>query len=360
MVNTMPRTHLATLSLATTLLFGAVACGPDENNDTTTQDNNGGNVDTAAQRQAWETCVAETDTYTPFETSISTAARVAGFETIADKTWRNAMPTTMDFEQANLTYVEEEGLDSRLSRREDEHYPAVMVDGEAVACNSAEDIPENNPDRCVGPAQIRPLVLDALTTGAMSDDLAERQVAGKQLEASLLWFLYTSTYKEATTCTQKKKDCDSSYAYYTGDQPEDMGLGLSNYFRTEVPEAHAAVWDGLVEVRCWREVDDTEEAQNLELRDEALATLDKALLYGISRLVSARLYNLSATDVTAQDRAEDWEWLTIMGPVLEREANTIDAAKAKTLEDAFDKASPDGVDTQALAMTIEELFPSPK
>ncbi len=347
------------LLIAPLLVTSLVACGPTDNNtDDNSENNSSTMVDKAAQRVEWEACVGDTMTYTPFETSISTAARVAGFETIGEKLWNNTMtPSQDDFVQSNLTYVEEEGLDSRVARREDEHYAPVMKDGEVVACNSAEDVPMSNPDRCVGPAKIRPLVIGGLTDGAMSMDEAERMLASAEVEASLLWFLYVSTFKEIHTCTKKKKDCDSSYAYYTGAQPEEMGIGLAGYLRREVPEAHAAVWDALLEMRCWRQVDDADTAQNQELRDEVIAKLDKALLFGISRLVTARLTAIQSAD--AADVPAEWRWLQIMGDVLVREAKETDAAKGAQLEDAFGKAMFSEVsDASALISTIEELFPS--
>ncbi len=351
------------------LLFSSTiaitACGPsDENNATennaTTENNSSMTIDKEAQRMEFDTCVAEnadTTTYTPFETSISTAARVAAFETMGDKTWRNEDLTGTDFEEANLAYVEDEGLDSRVSRREDEHYPAVTDDaGETVKCNESDEIADANPDRCVGPAQMRPIIVDSLTAGATSTDTQEQKLAAARLESTLLWFFYVSTFKEATTCTSKKKDCDSSFGYYTGVQDKDMGLGLSGYFIREVPEAHDAVWDGIMQMRCWRQVDSTDTAQNLELRDEALSAMDHGLLYGISRLITARLESLA--DATDDEKAVTWQWLQIMGPVLDRSAAETDATKATTLREAFAQESPEGVDAAALVTTIEELFPS--
>lgn len=348
------------LGLATLFTTLTIACGPDDDNKTTHNkaENNATTVDVVAQRAAWETCVADIKTYTPFETSISTAARVSAFESIGERLWNNDTLTQDDFVQSNLTYVEAEGLDSRLSRREDEHYPAIVEGGETVACNSSEGVATSNPDRCVGPAKIRPIVLDGLTDGAMSMDMDAQRIASTQVEASLLWFLYVSTYKEANTCTQKKKDCDSSYAYYSGAQPEEMGIGLAGYLLREVPEAHAAVWDGLLELRCWRQVDDTDTAQNLALRDEVIARMDKALLFGISRLVTARLTQIQTAD--GGNIPAEWAWLQIMGPVLVREATARDATKGAELDAAFAKATFAEIDATTLITTIEGLFTSAK
>ena len=342
---------LLSLALPVTL----AGCGPDGGPGEQNKDDMV--LDEAAQRAAFQACVKETTTYTPFETSISTAARVGAFESIGERLWRNPTPTRADFEQANLLYVEEEGLDSRLSRREDEHYPAVEVDGETVSCNSAPIVAISNPERCVGPAQIRPLVIDGLTEGAMSEDQLVRDKASHQVEASLLWFLYVSTYKEIHTCAQKKKDCDSSYAYYTGAEPEEMGIGLAGYFRREVPEAHAAVWDALLKMRCWRQVDGGDTAANTPLRDEVIRELDAALLFGLSRLVTARLKALQESSDEAQ-RAELWQAITILGPVLEREAKARDSAQGVALAGELDEKAAEGADLDMLITLIEDLFPS--
>ena len=340
------------------------ACGPsDEENNTsnenatannTPDDNPDGNNPDGDDREQWNMCREQVTEYMQFEETISSAGRVGAFEDIADRLWRNdSTPTGEDFVQANAIYLEPEGLDSRVSRREDEHYEPVMEGGEVLRCRD-EGVPAMDPDRCVGPAQIKPIIIDAFEAGANGE---APEVHGARVEAALLWFFYVSSYKEGITCTEKKKDCDSCYAYYTGDRPQEEGIGLAGYFRDIVPDAHDLTWDGILAVRCWREVDDAETATNLELRDDAMAELDKGLLYGVSRLVTDRLDELDTS--TGVDREADWAWLQIMGPVLEREANVRDADAAAVLEDAFDQDSPDDVDVAALTSTIEELFPKP-
>lgn len=350
----------ATLTLfAAALCCGSIACNTDENNATennatennSTENNSTENTGNKTPDELWSECVASTTEYMRYNETISSAGRVAAFEEMGVKLWNNDAKVAMDFEDALVIYLTEEGLDSRVSRREDEHYSPVMENGETLSCRD-EGVPEKDINRCVGPAQIKPIILDSLEAGAQDMDL---DVNASRAEAALLWFLYVSTHKEAVTCTAKTKDCDSSYAYYTGDYAkDDGGIGLSGYFIREVPEAHDAVWDGLIGVRCWREVDSEDTATNIELRDKAIAQLDKALLYGVSRLVSARVSMVEADD------AAGWEWLKIMGPVLERSATEIDATKAQVLSEAFSADDASSLDKDAVTAAIEELYPSAK
>ena len=318
-------------------------------NNTSANNTSANNTSNADVLMQWETCRADTTEYERFEETISSIARIGAFEDIADLLWENEMEIMdQDFIDSNLIYVEEEGLDSRVSRREDEHYMPVMEGGMTLSCRD-DGVPEKDPNRCVGPAQIRPLVLDAFTEGAMGE--GEHKVEAAKVEAALLWFLYVSSYKEATTCAAKAKDCDSSFAYYGGGEQQDGGLGLARYFKTHAPAAHDEVWDGLIAVRCWRGIDDGEEATNTELHDMALAELDEGLDYGLARLVVWRLDEFDANE--GVDRDADWAFLKILGPADARDANA-----AASLETAW-AGTADELDVAATKSTIETLFPAP-
>jgi|GEM_PF-1242597 len=323
-------------------------------NNTSANNTSANNTSNADVLMQWETCRADTTEYERFEETISSIARIGAFEDIADLLWENEMEIMdQDFIDSNLIYVEEEGLDSRVSRREDEHYMPVMEGGMTLSCRD-DGVPEKDPNRCVGPAQIRPLVLDAFTEGAMGE--GEHKVEAAKVEAALLWFLYVSSYKEATTCAAKAKDCDSSFAYYGGGEQQDGGLGLARYFKTHAPAAHDEVWDGLIAVRCWRGIDDGEEATNTELHDMALAELDEGLDYGLARLVVWRLDEFDANE--GVDRDADWAFLKILGPALQRAADARDANAAASLETAW-AGTADELDVAATKSTIETLFPAP-
>lgn len=301
----------------------------------------------------WDACISDDNTYHQIQESISSIGRVGGFEDIADLLWRNDAMASEDFIDARDVYATGEGLDSRVQRREDEHYPPVTDSetGDTLRCRD-EGVPAMDPDRCVGPAQILPILNDAFQEGILGNDL---EVNAARVEAALLWFFYVSSHKEATTCTVAAKDCDSSYAYYTGGQDRDGGFGLAGYVRDLAPETHDRIWDGILAVRCWRDLDPAEEATDLDTRDRAIAQLDRALLHGVATVVLDRLASWEAAEGVEKDA--DAAFLAILGPVLDREAGERDPTNAAILDGAWDDL--DSADTAALAEAVQTIFPCP-
>ena len=302
----------------------------------------------------WPECVSDGGTYVQVQESISTIGRVGGFETIADLLWRNGTPSNDAFFAARDAYATGEGLDSRVQRREDEHYPPVTdpETGETLRCRD-EGVPAMDPDRCVGPARILPVLNEAFRAGIEGEEL---EANAARIEAALLWFLYVSSHKEGVSCATAAKDCDSAYAYYTGGQAQDGGIGLSGYVRRLSPGTHDAAWDGLLAVRCWRDIDDGEEAQDLELRDRAVSQYDRALLHGVAEIVVERLHRFRDAEGAERDAA--WAFLEVLGPVLNRENAARDADAAATLAGAW-SAGADAADADALIATLRGLYPCP-
>ena len=335
------------------------------NNSTAgTNNNTGGNVCepnpdyyTAGADDSWDACISDDGEYHRVLENISSASRVAAFEEIADLLWRNSDLGADDFLNAREIYQAEEGLDSRVSRREDEHYPPVSDGmGGTLRCRD-EGVPAMDPDRCVGPAQIKPLLLDAFNEGFMGN---EPLVQAARIEAGLLWFLYVSTHKEANTCASAAKDCDSTYAYYTGDFDRDGGIGLSGYYRASVPEAHEAVWDGILALRCWRDLDPAtleEEATDLDTQAKAIAQLDEGLLYGFVRLVTQRARGLA--DKNGADLDAEWAFLQITGGVLDRELSLRDETLAAALRTTLEAGTPDPEGLAAHLEGLEDAFACP-
>ncbi len=301
----------------------------------------------------WDACVSDDNEYHRIEESISSIGRIAGFEQIADLLWRNDGMTTDDFISARDVYATGEGLDSRVQRREDEHYAPVTDpdSGDTLRCRD-EGVPAMDPDRCVGPALILPILNDAFQQGILGNDL---EVNAARVEAALLWFMYVSTHKEATTCAVAAKDCDSSYAYYTGAEPREGGLGLSGYIRDIVPNTHDRVWDAILGVRCWRDIDNAEEAEDLATRDLAVGQLDTALMHGVAQIVVDRLQDWATADGAA--KAADAAFLSILGPVLNREAGERDATNAAILAAAWDDL--DSADVDEVITAMDAVFPCP-
>ncbi len=295
---------------------------------------------------SWPECISDDNSYHAFETNISTNARVAAFEQIATMLGfgKGTAASPAVFLEARTAYTQPEGLDSRVSRREDEHYPA--------APDKCRDLSEAEqakyPDRCVGPVQIQPLLSTAFADGING---LEPALNAARVEAALLWFFYVSAYKEATTCASKAKDCDSSTGYYAGNQSRDPSYGFGRYVQARSQQAHDASWDGLLAVRCWRDLDNpTGEAMDKALQDKALGQLDRALDRGLALILRQRI------DALPCDTA--WETIEILGPVLDRAATAKDAAQAKIVRDQI-AAGADKLDKKATLEALDALFPCP-
>ena len=223
---------------------------------------------------AWGMCVSDGGDYVLAGTSTpSSAARTAAFERIADLLWRNPAMTPEDFVQAELIYAEPEGLQSRVARRYDQH----VAKPEGADCALAE-APMMWPDYCVGPAAIDPLIGAAFAAGNQGQDMAAN---ARRVRAGVLWFLYVSSYKEASTCVSKAADCDSHWAYTNGGkQRGEEPLALGAWVKEGSPAAYEALFTAHLAVRCWRDLDSAETATNAELMGYALAQLDRALDHG--------------------------------------------------------------------------------
>ena len=112
----------------------------------------------------WPACISDSNVFTPINPNISSIARVTAFEDIATLLWRDGVsPSPQAFVDARVAYAIDQGIDSRVQRREDLHYPAAPS-----ACSTA-GIPEQYPDRCAGPAKLLPILNDAFAKGAMGE-----------------------------------------------------------------------------------------------------------------------------------------------------------------------------------------------
>ena len=267
----------------------------------------------------WPDCISDDNEYHRIEESVSTIARVAAFDEIAALLWDNPeLPSKQDFLKALELYAEPEGLASRVLRRYDVHYEPPTAD---FSC-ADEGAVERAPDYCVGPAKLGPIVDQALSAGAEGDS---PRVQAARAEAALIWFLYVSTVKEMTTCRDTPKDCDSSWAYYSGGTERERPAGLARRFMELAPEVHQRVYDALLGVRCWKNLDnETGASQDEQLHSQIRAQLDRALLQGVAALTSQRFLDL--------DTCEDGEahqaaaaFLDTLRPLLDRALRERDA-----------------------------------
>lgn len=303
----------------------------------------------------WDACVSDGGEYVQVEENVSTIARVGGYEDIADLLWRgDDAPSPDDFLDAREIYAVDEGLNSRIVRREDEHYPPVTDgDGNVLRCRD-EGVPELDADRCVGPAQILPLLNDAFQQGAAG---TQPLVQAARIDAGLLWFLYVSTFKESTTCANVKKDCDSGWAYYSGGSQRDGGIGLSGVFRATDGASHDRVFDGILAVRCWRDLDPDETATDLETQAQALDQLDRGLLQGMARIITERVARMEGE--SGEAREASWAWIQILGNVLVRETTARNPQAGTDLTTLLQAESAEAADIAALQDVLISVYPCP-
>jgi hypothetical protein len=303
--------------------------------------------DAASKNDMWPACISDGNAYVAFNTNISSLARVAAFEEIGKILGFGGLsaPTSQDFLDARVVYTQEQGIESRVVRREDEHYPPAPL-----ACRDMTvEEQAMYPDRCVGPVKIRPILNDAFQHGIEGKDPVGNAA---RIEGALIWFFYASIYKEATSAFLNPPDVDSMWAKYTGGEPRASALGLSRYIRPRSLEAHDRIWDGLLAVRCWRDLDNpTGPAMDVMLRDRARAQLDRALLRGLAVLVRQRAARLSC--------AAAWESVKIVGGVLDREATLRDPTNAGVLRAELAKARAEDVDRDKLIAALDAIFPCP-
>jgi len=275
---------------------------------------------------------------------------VAAFDEMAARLWaKPTAPTADDFLAARVIYARDQGLDSRVQRREDVHYPAA-----ATGTCRDPGVPEQNPDRCVGPARLLPVLNDAFEKGSRGE---APLVQAARIEGALLWFLYASALSEVETCAAKPVDCDSCWAYYTGGTPRESPVGLARYIQTLAPETHDRAFDGVLAVRCWRNLDnEAGAAMNAELRGRAREQLDRALLRGVALIIRDRLdrHSCSAPDVRSARAA----FLSTLGVFLDRAARERDAVEADRLKAAL-AAPDDPVSVEGGLQAIDRLFPCP-
>ena len=298
---------------------------------------------------SWPECVSDFGEYVRIEDSISTIARVGAFEMMAPLLFDPTRdPTSEQFTMARDLYQEEEGLDSRVVRRYDPHYDVPA----GTDCTLA-GMPEMFPDYCVGPAMIQPILLGAFADGAAGTE--PRQNAAR-IEAGILWFLYVSTFKESLTCTTTPKDCDSAYAYYTGGAEARGGLGLARYVMEADAYAHDRAWDGLLAVRCWRDLDPDATATMLELRDRARNQYDRAVLDGTAALVAARLRRVA--DTSGDEQLAHWAFVQVLGQALRTEYPNRSLTDAEAFATAIESDTP-ATDAADLADAIDLAFACP-
>jgi hypothetical protein len=298
----------------------------------------------------WPACVSDSNVYTPINSNISTVARITAFEEIARLLWTDDVsPSAQAFVDARVQYALDQGLDSRVQRREDVHYPAAPM-----PCSTA-GVPEQFPDRCAGPTKILPVLNDAFARGSVGES---PRVNAARVEASLLWFLYLSALSEVMSCTQRPQDCDSCWAYYTGGTARDLPLGLAKRVRELGAATHDRAYDATLAVRCWRNLDnETGMAMDTARRDLAREQLDRALLRGVALIVRQKVSEVSCS--TGSVQSARLAFLNTLAPWLDRPARERNPALADQLAANLQATSATALDVAGTLAALDALFPCP-
>ncbi len=305
--------------------------------------------DNGSADDTWPACISDDNTYHQIEESISSISRVEAYEQIGEFLWKNTALTPEDFVDARIIYEAEQGLGSRVARRYDVHYNPPPGD---ASCED-EGIPEKYPDYCVGPATLQPIVTEGFADGSLGEDMV---VNAAKIEAALQWFLYVSTIKEGTTCINTPKDCDSCWAYYCGGTPRNNPIGLAADIERFVPLTHDRAYDGVLAVRCWRDLDPAVPAEDLELQAQAINQLDIAVLHGMAVLVRQRFFGLSCA--TGEYQEGTLEALRILVPLLDRATRERSPSVADQLLAEIDNESED-IDYQGMMDAIDSVYDCP-
>src|SRR5690606_25775031 len=125
---------------------------------------------------AWPACQPDDGSYPLYGDTPSSIERVTAYDTIMASL--AGTPTPEAFTQARAVYSAPEGLESRVLRREDLHYPPIPmaqwdpgVDADKQ-CNNAT-LAAAYPQRCAGPALIAPIIDSAFVAGQMGVGVPE-------------------------------------------------------------------------------------------------------------------------------------------------------------------------------------------
>ncbi len=304
--------------------------------------------DNASANDTWPACISDGNEYIKFDPNISSIARVNAFQQIGELLGFGGLksPTPQDFLDSRVIYSQEQGIESRVVRREDEHYsPAPKLCRDMTPEEQAQ-----YPDRCVGPVRIRPILNTAFEAGIKGE---QPVLNAARIEAALLWFLYISIYKESTSAASNVLDVDSMWAKYTAGEPRENPVALAKYIQSRSQEAHDRIWDGLLAVRCWRDLDNSAGiSMDPVMHERARAQLDRALIRGMALIVRQRVQLVSSCEAA-------WESVEILGGILLREAEARDPEQAGIFLEEISRRRSALVDKAKLTAAIDALFPCP-
>jgi hypothetical protein len=330
------------------------ACTPDASDYTPTVN---GSAD-----DMWPACENDDGTFHPLEQP-SSAARIEAFEMM--RTIFAAGTAPEDFTAAREQYALAEGLESRLVRREDVHYPNIPEDEQDPAVDfdkqcTIEANVTNYPDRCAGPAKIAPIINQAFEDGQMG--VGDPAVNAAKIDAAIEWFLYISVLKESTfSCPfpDKGGDCDSGWAYYNGARGRTDAIGYGGDVIAVSALANERVFDGVSAMRCWRNQYPAEMEGDTSdpLYTAGYAQLDRANNHAAAIVLRDRISQ--QVGACGSEADANWAWVQTFGQGLIKPARDTDAAQAATLEALLSNDAPTSDDLEAGVAALDALFPCP-
>ena len=308
---------------------------------------------------AWPECPNDDGAYHPLDTP-SAAARTQAHDMIRTIFAGDTSPTA--FTMAREQYALEEGLESRVVRREDVHYPNIpeaeqdpTVDFDKQ-CTIAANV-TNYPDRCAGPAKLVPILEEAFDMGQTG--AGDPAINAARIDAALVWFAYLSVLKEATfSCPAADLggDCDSGWGYYNGGTQRAGGIGYAEDVTAVSPEANDRVFDGLSAMRCWRDSYPPEmEADTTDpLFVAGEAQLDRANNYAAAVVLRARLVEQL---MCGPDAAANWAWIQVFGQSISKPVE--DAGQAATWNALITNPAPSPEEIEGGIAALDAAFPCP-
>jgi hypothetical protein len=325
---------------------------------------------TNSDADGYAKCISDGGTYELVAATPSSIARIDALERIAVLLWENRAPTVEDFKAARTAYELDDGLMSRIHRRDDLHYPEIpqaewkpSLDRDKQCADPA--LASKYAQRCVGPATLRPIIDAAFTAGMAGE--GDPNLHAARIKAALVWFSYLSVYKEAYTCTHTAKDCDSSWAYYAGGaQVDGEVLGFAKLVRPHSETTHRRIFDGILAVRCVRDLYSIDKyptyaelpEEGKQLFDSAWEQLDDALARGLA--IVLRQHILAQDDEQcAQVSAANWAFVQIVGPALDHELRERNVAAADELLAIYQLDMPTAQDLDRAAQLIDQAIPCP-
>lgn len=305
----------------------------------------------------WPACISDDNTWHLIGTGLpAAAARSQAFEAMAAKLWSNPSPPSKDdFLSARDAYSVESGLASRIARRQDIAYPEVPGD-DKFACQQ-QGIPETYPDRCAGPAKLKPIVDEAFQRGIGGE---HPRIQAERIEAALLWFFHLSLSSEVWTCGfADMSDCDSAIGYYTQVSSRDEPRGLAAIVAAVGRETHHRIYDALLAARCWRDVDRELPAQQQYLGYYSLAQsqLARASLRGEALILRQRIGLIACA--SDEEQLGHIEFVKVLGALIHHAADLIDAAHAAELRAYTTDPTPDLTAIASAQAAIDAIFACP-